>query len=311
MSRIIISEFMDERAVATLESGHDVVYDPRLADSPDELLSLMPGADALIVRNRTRVDEGVLDAGRQLRVVGRLGVGLDNIDVDACALRNVEVRPATGANADSVAEYVIAATLMLIRGVFLSTSLVGAGEWPRVSMTGLEVRGRTMGLVGLGDIAQRVAKLARSMGMHVIAYDPFLAQDHPAWALVARGRLDEVLAAGDALSIHVPLTPDTRGMLDAVAIEQMKRTAVVINTSRGGIVDENALVDALQSGTLRGAALDVFAVEPVNAESGSRFEGVPNLVLTPHIAGITEESNERVSMMVAAEVMDVLEGRRE
>ena len=306
MATIVISEFMADDSVDALAGLHTVVYDPDLVDDRPRLLQLVADADGLIVRNRTQVDAPLLDAAPQLQVVGRLGVGLDNIDLDACSARSVAVRPATGANADSVAEYVIAAALSLVRGVFLSTDAVVAGEWPRVELTGLEIQGRTMGLIGFGDIAQRVAARARALGMSVIAHDPFLPESDAAWSSARSETFEGVLTAADVVSLHVPLTDDTRGLLDRAALDTMPDTAVVVNTSRGGVVDEEALIESLRSGTIRGAALDVFTTEPVDAASGERFAGVPNLLLTPHIAGITEESHERVSSMVASAVADVL-----
>ena len=267
---------------------------------------LVADADGLIVRNRTQVDAPLLDVGPRLRVVGRLGVGLDNIDLDACSARSIAVRPAVGANADSVAEYVIAAALALVRGVFMSTGAVVAGEWPRVALTGLEIQGRTMGLIGFGDIAQRVAVRARALGMSVVAHDPFLQPDDAAWSMAQSETFEGVLARADVVSLHVPLTDDTSGLIGRSALDTMPQTAVLVNTSRGGVVDEDALIEALHSGTIRGAALDVFTTEPVDAASGERFFGVPNLLLTPHIAGITEESHQRVSSMVANAVAEVL-----
>lgn len=306
MANIVISEFMAEEAVEALAGIHTVVYDPGLVDDRPRLLDLVADTDGLIVRNRTQVDESLLGASPKLRVVGRLGVGLDNIDLDACSARSVAVRPAIGANADSVAEYVIAAALCLVRGVFLSTDSVVAGNWPRVALTGLEIQGRVMGLVGFGDIAQRVAHRARALGMSVVAHDPFLAPDDAAWSMASNATLEGVLAAADVVSLHVPLTDDTRELISRSALDSMSETAVLVNTSRGGVVDEEALIESLQMGGIRGAALDVYAIEPVDETSGARFAGVPNLLLTPHIAGITAESHERVSSMVANAVADVL-----
>ena len=308
MSQIVITEFMATDAVDSLSNRHAVEYDPSLVDDRDRLEQLLGSADGLIVRNRTQVDAALLDAGPRLRVVGRLGVGLDNIDLDACEQRGIAVKPAVGANADSVAEYVIAAALCLVRGVFMASDEVIAGEWPRVSLSGLEIQGRTMGLIGFGDIAQRVAVRASALGMSVVGHDPFLPPDDKAWAKARNVPLDEVLRTSDVVSLHVPLTDDTRGLIDDHALGVMKNSAVLVNTSRGGVVDERALVEALRARRIRGASLDVFASEPVSSSYGERFAGVPNLILTPHIAGITAESNERVSFMIANEVADVLAG---
>jgi (S)-sulfolactate dehydrogenase len=307
MARIVITEFMDERAVAQLKAKHDVLYDPKLVDDPARLLAEAAGADALVVRNRTQVRGELLAALAKCRVVGRLGVGLDNIDVPGCEARGTKVVPATGANALSVAEYVIATAMVLLRGAYQSTADVVAGTWPRNALSsGREIAGKTLGLVGFGSIGQLTAKLAQGLGMTVIAHDAMMDRTNPAFAQagVACAGLDELVAGADVISLHVPLVASTRNLFDAKRIAAMKRGAVLINSARGGVVDEAALAAALKGGHLGGAALDVFDAEPVPA--GSVFAGCPNLVLTPHIAGVSAESNERVSFMIAQRVLEEL-----
>jgi (S)-sulfolactate dehydrogenase len=308
MTDVVITEFMDVTAVDRLAEDFEVLYDPTLVDEPERLSNSIGGARALIVRNRTKVDAALLDQGRSLRVIGRLGTGLDNIDLEACEQRGVSVKPATGANANAVAEYVIASTLLLVRGAFMSSDDVISGLWPRTTLVGREVAGSTMGLIGFGDIARRVARMATALGMYVIAHDPFVDEVDAAWSQAERVLLDDVFARSDVVSVHVPLTETTRNMIDAEALETMRPTAAIINTSRGGIVDEEALVQALHGGTIAGAMLDVFAIEPVSRERGESYNGVPGLILTPHIAGVTQESNVRVSAMVVQEVRGVLVG---
>lgn len=308
MVDIVITEFMDESTVRSLSADFDVVYDPELVDRRGDLLAIVESARGLIVRNRTTVDAELLSFAPNLLVIGRLGVGLDNIDLNACQDHSVQVNPAVGANADAVAEYVIAAVLSLVRGAFLSTGRVVAGTWPRTDMDGLEVAGRTLGLVGFGDVSRRVAVRAAALGMHVWAHDPYLAADDPAWDSAKNVELRRLISQSDAVSIHVPLTSETAGLFDKEAIDSMKSSAVLVNTARGGIVDEEALVEALQQNRIRGAAIDVFDHEPVERSYGQLFENVPNLILTPHIAGVTEESNLRVSQMTAEIVKSVLEG---
>lgn len=301
--KIVISEFMDETALKEFGAGDRVQYAPGLVDDRPALLEAVADADALIVRNRTQVNTELLEAAPGLRVVGRLGVGLDNIDLDACTARNVVVHPATGANTLSVAEYVISATLSLLRGAYASNAAMIAGEWPRNALIGNEASGRCMGLWGYGGIARAVAERARALGMSVAAMDPYLPADDPAWVGIERCETPaDLLARADVLSLHVPLTDETRNMIDADAISQMRPGAVLINTARGGIVDESALVAALTSGALGGAALDVFNTEPLTAEAGKLFEGAPNLILTPHIAGVTNEGNVRVSSVTVENV---------
>ena len=306
--KIAITEFMDLAAVDTLRARFSVVYDPQLVDRRADLFGLLDDVPALIVRNRTQVDAELLAAAPRLRVVGRLGVGLDNIDVAACKARGIKVIPATGANTRAVAEYVISTVMLLLRGAYLSSAAVAAGKWPRTQLSeGRETAGRTLGLVGFGSIGQLTAKLAMALGMRVLAYDPLLAADAPAWGErgVARRELDALLAEADAVSLHVPLTAQTRGLMDAARIGRMRAEAVLINTARGGIVDETALAEALRSGRLAGAALDVYAQEPL--PEGSPLAAAPNLILTPHIGGLTRESNTRVSTMIAAGVADFLQ----
>lgn len=304
-TRIVISEFMDEDAVTSLRPRFDVHYDPKLVDDAGRLAAALADAPALIVRNRTQVREALLDAAPRLRVVGRLGVGLDNIDITACAERGVRVIPASGANADAVAEYVVAATLILLRGAFGATSRIAAGEWPRTALTGREVQGKLLGLVGFGDVARRIAPRARALGMRLAAHDPLVGEHEVRRQGVEPMALDMLVGSADVISLHVPLTDTTRTLIDARRIAAMRAEAVLINTARGGIVDEAALIAALREGRLGGAALDVFEDEP--PEEPGRFAGVPNLLLTPHIAGVTQESNRRVSALIATRVAEELE----
>ncbi len=300
---ILVTEFMDGAAVELMRQHRDIRYEPDLADRTGDLACAVSSADALIVRNRTRVTAGLLDNASCLQCVGRLGVGLDNIDVEACRERGIPVFPATGANDLSVAEYVITTAMMLTRQAYLSGADMLAGNWPREHCAGSEISGKTIGLVGFGSIGRHVATLARKLDMTALACDPFLPPDDPAWQLAERRDLDRLFAECDIVSLHVPLASSTRNLVDSGRLGRMKPQAVLINTSRGGIVDEVAVADALTAGRIAGAALDVFEDEPLDRNSAERFSDVPNLVLTPHIAGVTRESNFRVSMMIAEKVL--------
>ena len=307
MARIVVCEFIDERALPALRAKHDVLYDAKLVDDAARLKAEAATADALIVRNRTQVRGDLLAALARCKVIGRLGVGLDNIDVPGCEARGMQVIPATGANALSVAEYVISSAMLLLRGAYQSTAAVAAGQWPRAALSnGRETAGKTLGLIGFGSIGQLSAKLARALGMDVIAFDALMASDHPAYAAtgVRAVGLDELVAAADVISLHVPLVDSTRNLFDANRIGAMKHGAVLINSARGGIVDEAALAAALKSGRLGGAAIDVFNAEPVPASP--HFVDCPNLLLTPHVAGVSAESNERVSFLIADKVLEAL-----
>jgi (S)-sulfolactate dehydrogenase len=308
MTDIVITEFMDEAAVAALSARYKVHHDPELFGKPDELAKLVAEIPALIVRNQTQVRGDVLAAARKLKVVGRLGVGLDNIDMDVCQARDIKVFPATGANSLSVVEYVIGSAMMLLRGAYFANAAMVAGEFPKTKLIGREIAGKRLGLVGFGAIARDAAAHGRMLGMTIAAYDPYVPADDKVWQVAERLELDALLATSDVISIHLPLTPETKGLIGKDAFARMKPDAILINAARGGIMDETALVAALKSGKLGGAAIDVFAEEPLRG-AGKLFADVPNLILTPHIAGNTVESNGRVSGLVAERVMAALEGR--
>jgi len=305
--QVVICEFMDEAAVASLRRRFVTIYDAELAGLRDKLLGAVADADALIVRNKTRVDDELVAAARKLRVIGRLGVGLDNIDLEACAARGIEVIPATGANALAVAEYVIGTAMALLRGAYASTVAVAAGEWPRAQLSdGRELAGKMLGIVGFGSIGRETARLGHALGMSVIGFDAEIPAAAAVWAErgTASRRLDDLLREADVVSLHVPLTPATRGLIDAPRLALMKRDAILINTTRGGVVDETALAAALEADRIGGAALDVFETEPLPANSP--LARCRNLILTPHVAGVTRESNARVSALIAEKVATAL-----
>lgn len=307
MARIVISEFMDEGAVAQLAAVHDVLYDPLLVDDVPRLITEAQGADVLIVRNRTQVRHALLSALGRCKVVGRLGVGLDNIDVPGCEAKGMRVIPASGANALSVAEYVIASAMLLLRGAYASTQAVAAGRWPRAALSdGRETAGQTLGVIGFGSIGQTTARLAQALGMKVMAFDAMLAPDAPVFAHngVRCAALDELVRSADVVTLHVPLVDSTRGLFDAARIASMKKGAILINTSRGHIVDLAAVVAALRAGHLGGAAIDVFDAEPLQASEALR--DCPNLLLTPHVSGLSLQANQRVSFMIAEKILGEL-----
>lgn len=308
MADILISEFLDEAALELVPNRLSLHYDPDLVDKPGELAERAAGARALIVRNRTQVRGELLAVASRLEVVGRLGVGLDNIDVAACKARDIAVCPATGANDVSVAEYVICTAMMLRRRAYAATARVSRGQWPRNDLIGCEVADAVLGLVGFGSIARHVARRALALDMKVIAHDPFVPDTAAVWSQlgVSPVGLDDLVSRSDVVSLHVPLTEQTRDLFSAERLAGMKPSAVLINAARGGVVDEAALAEALTSGRLAGAALDVFESEPLKGSAAARFADVPNLILTPHIAGVTEESNVRVSKVTIENVLKVL-----
>jgi len=306
MTRVLVTEFMDGSALAFLKNRVQVDYVPDLFERHDELLQRVETADALIVRNRTRVTSDLLAAAGHLKAIGRLGVGLDNIDQQAAAIANIQVLPATGANAIAVAEYVMSAMLHLRRPMTTGFQAMVGGDWPREQFIGGEISGKTIGLVGFGQIAQFVALRAAAFGMRVAYFDPYLTSENTALGALRSRSLDELLAIADCVSIHVPLNDETYRLIDSERFAQMKTGAILINTSRGGIVDERALIHHLKTGHIGGAALDVFEDEPLDQLRGAQFEGIDQLILTPHIAGVTHESNHRVSQVTAENVLRAL-----
>ncbi len=292
-----------------LAASARVVYDPDMWRDPQRLREEVEPADALIVRNQTRVDASLLESGLSLKALGRLGVGLDNIDLVAARDRGIPVIYARNANAVSVAEYVMAAILGCSRDLSGANEDVRAGNWNRKRFTGSEVYGKTLGLVGVGEIAQRAARRAGAFGMRVLGYDPYVAPyDYaPIETGVKLVDLDTLLARADFVSLHVPLNGSTRNLFSLEVFRKMKPTAWLINTARGGVINEADLTRALDEGLVGGAVLDVLEEEPVSKESPLLIRD--NVVLTPHIAGLTEEAQVKTSVLVAKEVIKVLRGQ--
>jgi len=308
MTTILITEWMPAE-VDRLAAAGKVTYDPALWRDRPRLFELLAGCEALVVRNQTQVNAELLAHAPHLKVVGRLGVGLDNLDLRALRERGVTVVTGGHANAISVAEYAFGAMLALARKLSAADRSTKSGGWDRATFgAGTELYGKTFGLIGLGDIGARVAKRAIAFGMHVVAHDPLITPLHFAAAEfnVPLLSLDEVLRTSDFVSLHVPLLPATANLINAGRLAMMKPTAILINTSRGGIVDEAALAEALRTGRLGGAALDVRAHEPPG--SSDPLAALDNVLLTPHIAGLTTESQARVCAAVADDVLRVLRG---
>ena len=307
MPQLVITEYMDDAAVAELQQSFDLVYDPQLVDDRPRLIELLKDAEGLVVRNRTQVTADLLDAGPNLKVIGRLGVGLDNIDLKAAADRGIAVCPAEGANADSVAEYVITSALHLLRPVYASTQAMLAGDFPRADLShGQEIQNKTLTLIGGGVIGQAVMRRAEAMGMSILIVDPQfeLGITRDGAEVVT---MDDGLKQGDVITLHVPLNKATQNLIDADALAMMKPSAILINTARGGVVDHNALADALHGNRLAGAAIDVFPNEPASQQDLKMFAGLDNIILTPHIAGLTVEANGRVGTITAHNIRRHLE----
>ena len=272
-----------------------------------DLALLLRDVDALIVRSETKVTASLMDAAPRLAVVGRAGVGVDNIDVPAATERGVYVVNAPLGNIVAAAEHTIALALALMRKIPEADRSVRAGDWTRSKLIGRELRGKTLGLVGIGRVGSEVARRAAAFEMKVIAHDPFATEASARAAGAQLVELDELFARADVISLHTPLTDKTRGLINAQSLAKMKPTAVLVNASRGEVVDAKALADALAAGTIAGAALDVFAPEPLAADSPLR--NAPRTVLTPHIAGSTSEAQVNVAVDVVRQVLDIIDGK--
>jgi D-3-phosphoglycerate dehydrogenase len=271
----------------------------------DEFESALSTADALIVRSTTRVTREMLAKAPRLKAVGRAGVGVDNIDLPAATSRGIAVFNAPGGNTIAAAELTMALLISVARKIPAAEASMRRGEWTRAAFQGVELRGKTLGLIGAGRIGSEVATRCQAFGMEVVAYDPYLSPTRADELDVELTGLDEVIERGDFISMHVPLTEETRGICGLDALAKMKPTAFVVNASRGGVVDEAALAKALQNGDIAGAAIDVYEDEPLAADSPLR--DAPNLVLTPHLGASTEEAQVGVATEVAQKIRLLLE----
>ncbi len=303
--RVLVSDPLSEEGLRLLEAHAQV--DVRTGLSPEELARIIPPYDALIVRSGTRVTREVLAAAENLKVIARAGVGVDNIDIDAATEYGVMVVNAPTGNIVAAAEHTIALLMALARRLPQAYVAMREGHWDRKAYMGVEVREKTLGLIGLGRVASEVARRARGLEMHVIAHDPYVSTEYAQKLGVALVPLEELLSRADVVSLHLPLTAETRHFMNAACFARMKPGSYLINTSRGGVVDEEALLRALDEGRLAGAALDVFSVEPLPEDHPLRRH--PKVILTPHIGGSTVEAQARVARDAAEQVIAVLQGR--
>ncbi|MGB5751430.1 MAG: phosphoglycerate dehydrogenase [Thermoanaerobaculia bacterium] len=307
MNRILVADPLHAAGLAILrQSGSEVHL--LAAEERPELAEMIDGFDALIVRSMTQVDGALLRQGKSLKVVGRAGIGVDNVDVATATELGILVVNAPTANLVSATEHTFALLLALARNVPAAHQSLLAGEWDRKRFIGTELNGKTLGLIGLGRIGQNVAYRAKAFGMKVVAFDPFLDVSAARRLDVELSELAALLKRSDVVSVHTPLTDQTRGLLDGAAISGMKAGALLVNCARGGVVDEKAVLEALESGHLGGVALDVFEHEP---PTNSRLVAHPRAVVTPHIGAQTREAQERVATETARMVLGALEGSLE
>jgi len=296
---------LGEEGLALLRKHAEV--DVRTGLKEDELVAIIGDYDGLVVRSGVQVTARILDAARKLQVIGRAGVGTDNIDLEAATRHGILVVNAPTSNTIAAAEHTIAMMLALARHIPMADATMRKGGWDRTKFVGVEVRDKVLGLIGLGRIGTEVAKRAQALAMEVIAFDPFVSADHAARVNVKLVELPELLRTADFISLHTPQTPQTRKIINAEALSLVKPTARIINVARGGLIDEDALLAALDEGRLAGAAIDVFPQEPPPAES--RLRSHPKVILTPHLGGSTQEAQIGVSVDVARQIIDVFEGR--
>jgi len=300
--RVLISDPMSSQAVDVFEQrGIEVVQTGKMTE--EELLDMIPDFQGLAIRSATNVTDKVLQAATQLKVVGRAGIGVDNIDVPACTAKGIVVMNTPMGNAITTAEHALAMMFSLARQIPQANQTTHAGAWAKSKYMGVELTGKTLGIIGSGNIGSIVAQKAIGFGLKVQAYDPYLTEERASTLGVKKVELEELLTTSDIVSLHVPKTPETENIISATAINKMKKGALLINCARGGLVDELALRVALESGHLKGAALDVFLEEP--AKENPLF-GLENVVCTPHLGASTTEAQEKVAVQIAEQISDYL-----
>jgi D-3-phosphoglycerate dehydrogenase len=304
MAKVLIAEPLADAGVELLRTAHEV--DARSSMTREELLALVTGADALVVRSATRVDAEVLEAGGHLKVVGRAGIGLDNVDVAAATRLGIMVVNAPQSNVISAAEHTVALILAQARNIPQAHSALRDGRWERDRFQGTELYGKTLGILGLGRVGTLVAQRCNAFGMRLLAYDPFVSRERAAHMGVELASLAEVLARADVVTVHLPKTPETTGLIGEAELAAMKRGARLVNTARGGLVDEAALAKAVGDGQLAGAALDTFAEEPTTASPLFELDSV---VVTPHLGASTAEAQDKAGVTIAEQLLLALSGQ--
>ena len=302
--KVLVSDKLSETAVQIFrDRGVDVDYLPDLGKDKDRLLEVIGQYDGLAIRSATKVSEKVLEAATRLKVIGRAGIGVDNVDIPAASKKGVIVMNTPFGNSITTAEHAIAMMFAVARQIPEASASTHAGKWEKTRFMGVELTNKTLGVIGAGNIGSIVIERALGLRMKVVAYDPFLSEERADKLGVEKVELDELLARADFISLHVPLTDKTRNILSAEAIASMKPGVRIINCARGGLVDEDALALALKDGRVSGAAFDVFSVEPA---TDSPLFNLPNVVVTPHLGASTTEAQENVALQVAEQMSDYL-----
>ena len=304
MTKILITEFINQNSLENLNKKFDVMYDEKLCENEKQLITMVKDYDGLIVRNKTQVNKDILSNANNLKFIGRLGVGLDNIDTEFCKTKNIHVQPATGMNADSVAEYVISSSMSLIKKIPMFHNGTVKGDWPRTIIKSAEINAKCIGIVGFGTIGRKVADYSLKNGLNVLAYDPYIKKLDHNEKNYKLSSLEDVFKNADIISLHLPLTEETKNLINKSSFSKMQKQPIIINTSRGSVVNENDLIDAYNQNIISGFALDVFENEPIKKDLYERITSEMNCILTPHISGVTTESNIRVSNFIVKKAID-------
>jgi len=302
--KILVADSIAEQGIQFLRSNAQV--DVKTELSPEKLKAIIGEYDALIVRSQTKVRAEIIEAGKKLKVIGRAGVGIDNIDVDAATRQGIVVVNAPTGNTVAAAEHTIALMLAMARNVPQANSRLRSGKWQREEMIGNELRSKVLGIVGLGNVGSEVAKRAQAFEMRVVAHDPFVSKDYAGNLKVELLSLDQLLKEADFVSLHVPLTATTKNLIGSKELEKLKTTARIINCARGGLIDEAAIVKAVRTGRIAGAAFDVFEKEPV---TDSPLFAEDRIIVTPHLGASTIEAQASIARDIADEILAVLQGR--
>ncbi|CAH0118710.1 MULTISPECIES: phosphoglycerate dehydrogenase [unclassified Paenibacillus] len=304
MFKVLVSDPISDMGIQQLMDAPDVQVDKKTGLSEDELIAIIPEYDALLVRSQTRVTEKIMTAGKQLKVVGRAGVGVDNIDLEAATKRGIIVINAPDGNTITTCEHTFAMMMALARHIPQAYVKTINGDWDRKSFLGVELRNKTLGVLGMGRIGSEVAKRAKAFGMNILGYDPFLTEERAEKLGVTMASVEDIVRNADFMTVHTPLTQETRHMISRPQFEMMKKGMRVINCARGGVVDETALIEAIDQGIVAGAAFDVFEEEPPRADHP--FLNHPKVIVTPHLGASTVEAQENVAIDVSEQVLHIL-----
>lgn len=302
--RVLVSDELSETAVQIFrDRGVEVDFEPQLGKDKDRLLEVIGKYDGTAIRSATKVTEKIIEGATNLKVVGRAGIGVDNVDIPAASRRGIIVMNTPFGNSITTAEHAIALMFAVARQLPAADTSTQAGKWEKSKFMGVEITGKTLGVIGAGNIGSIVCARAIGLKMHVVAYDPFLSKERAEEMGVTKVELEELFARADFITLHVPMTDKTRGILNKEALAKTKPGVRIINCARGGLVDEAALAEAIKSGHIAGAAFDVFEVEPAKE---SPLFGLPNVVCTPHLGASTTEAQENVALQVAEQMADYL-----